>query len=99
MADVTVAAHAEIILDVGDYDRVWVFVYGGASAGLKAGQLGVFGSGEKLALRADEAGLEALVLSGEPLREPIVQYGPFVMNRSEEIEQALRDYQQGRLVS
>jgi hypothetical protein len=99
MADVTVAANAEITLDVGDYEQVWVFVYAGASAGLRAGQLGVFGSGEKLALRAGEAGLEALVLSGEPLREPIVQYGPFVMNRSEEIEQALRDYQQGRLVS
>ena len=99
MADVAVAANAEITLDVGDYERVWVFVYGGASARLRAGQLGVFGSGEKLALRAGEAGLEALVLSGEPLREPIVQYGPFVMNRSEEIEQALRDYQQGRLVS
>ena len=34
---------------------------------------------------------------GKPLREPVVQYGPFVMNSREEIEQALRDYQQGVL--
>jgi hypothetical protein len=40
-----------------------------------------------------------LVLSGRPLDEPIVQYGPFVMNSSEEIEQALRDFQSNQFVS
>ncbi|MEE4144888.1 MAG: pirin family protein [Halieaceae bacterium] len=99
MADVSVTADSALTLDLGDYAQVWVYVYAGASAGLEVGRLGVFGAGETLALRAGEAGVEALVLSGEPLREPIVQYGPFVMNHSEEIEQALRDYQQGRLVS
>jgi redox-sensitive bicupin YhaK (pirin superfamily) len=38
-----------------------------------------------------------LVLAGKPLREPIVQYGPFVMNTREEIEQAINDYQAGTL--
>lgn len=36
-----------------------------------------------------------LLLAGKPLREPIVQYGPFVMNTSEQIEQALADYRSG----
>jgi redox-sensitive bicupin YhaK (pirin superfamily) len=36
-----------------------------------------------------------LLLAGKPLRQPIVQYGPFVMNTSEEIEQALADYRAG----
>ena len=99
MADLSVAAGAQIILDTGDYEQVWVFVYAGAGAGLKAGQLGAFGSGDTLAMHAGDSGLEALVLSGQPLREPIVQYGPFVMNRSEEIEQAISDYREGRLVS
>ena len=99
MADVSVAADAVLTLDAGAYEQVWVLVYAGASAELKPGQLGVFGSGHRLELRAGATGLEALVLAGEPLREPIVQYGPFVMNHSGEIEQAIRDYQQGRLVS
>lgn len=37
-----------------------------------------------------------LLLAARPLHEPVVQYGPFVMNSHEEIEQALRDYQSGR---
>ncbi len=45
----------------------------------------------------DSARLEVLVLGGLPLREPIVHYGPFVMNSREEIIHAIEDYQQGRL--
>lgn len=40
-----------------------------------------------------------LVLAGIALQEPIAHYGPFVMNSSEEIEQALQDYRDGRLVT
>ncbi len=39
----------------------------------------------------------ALLIAGQPLREPIVQHGPFVMNTQEEIYQALSDYRSGRL--
>ncbi len=40
-----------------------------------------------------------LLLAAKPLREPIVQYGPFVMNTREEIERAIEDYQAGNLTS
>ncbi|EPM84685.1 hypothetical protein A249_28237, partial [Pseudomonas syringae pv. actinidiae ICMP 18804] len=44
-------------------------------------------------------GARVLLIAGKPLREPIVQYGPFVMNTREEIEQALRDFREDRLTA
>ena len=42
-------------------------------------------------------GVRVLLIAGQPLREPIVQYGPFVMNSEQEIYRALGDYREGRL--
>ena len=46
-----------------------------------------------VALEAGTDGAELLLLQGKPIAEPVVQYGPFVMNTRTEIEQAMRDYQ------
>jgi redox-sensitive bicupin YhaK (pirin superfamily) len=46
---------------------------------------------------AAEAEARVLLIAGEPLKEPIVQYGPFVMNSQQEIYQALSDFRDGRL--
>ena len=70
---------------------------------IKSGQLAVLGAGETITVGADARqdsrteNLEVLLMGGQPIREPIAQYGPFVMNTREEIEQAMRDYQQGRM--
>ena len=50
-----------------------------------------------VAITAARGPIEILLLQGRPLDEPVVQYGPFVMNTREEIEQAIADYQAGRL--
>jgi redox-sensitive bicupin YhaK (pirin superfamily) len=65
------------------------------------GQLTVFGQGDALTIGASqsqptaEPNLEVLILGGKPIREPVVQYGPFVMNTRQEIMQALQDFQSG----
>ncbi|MDQ6858577.1 MAG: pirin family protein [Chloroflexota bacterium] len=72
---------------------------------LESGQLAVFGAGD--AIRVDGSprqdsrtnAFDVLLLGGRPIGEPVVQYGPFVMNTREEILQAVADYQAGRMGS
>jgi hypothetical protein len=60
---------------------------------------GLLSDGDRITVQAGQKGARFLLLAGKPLREPIVQYGPFVMNTREEIEQALSDYRAGVLTS
>lgn len=63
----------------------------------KEAELALFGhKGERVMLDAKEDAT-ILVLSGEPIEEPIARYGPFVMNTQEELVQAVNDYQAGRM--
>jgi redox-sensitive bicupin YhaK (pirin superfamily) len=67
-----------------------------------SGQLVTFGAGDFISLRADDEQpgtdrLEALILGGQPIGEPVEHYGPFVMNTKAEIGQALEDFEAGRL--
>jgi redox-sensitive bicupin YhaK (pirin superfamily) len=50
-----------------------------------------------VALTAGADGARAILVAGAPLGEPIVQYGPFVMNTKEEIAQAVQDFRRGAL--
>ena len=73
---------------------------GGPQVRVASGQAALFGPGDRLelALAAQaEAPAELLVLAGPPLGEPIARYGPFVMNDYGQIQQAVRDYQAGRM--
>ncbi|WP_341502175.1 pirin family protein [Gallaecimonas sp. GXIMD4217] len=61
-----------------------------------AGNMAILEDGDVVTLDAGAEGGRALLIAGRPLNEPVVRYGPFVMNSQEEINQAIRDYQLGR---
>ena len=83
--------------------NTFLYVYeGDAAVGDDAKALpfrsaGLLTPGGYVDVKAGEQGAKLLLLSGKPIGEPVVQYGPFVMNTREEIEQAVVDYQRGRL--
>lgn len=60
---------------------------------------GLLGDGDTVGVEAGPQGARLLLLAGKPLREPIVQHGPFGMNAREQIEQAMADYRGGTLTS
>ena len=62
------------------------------------GQAAVFGSGDVITIEAGPTEpFDVILLGGEPIGEPVEQYGPFVMNTRAELQQAFDDYQRGRL--
>jgi redox-sensitive bicupin YhaK (pirin superfamily) len=71
---------------------------GSAERPIESGQLVVFGPGDKLVLTASPtSSLDVLLLGGQPIRETVAAYGPFVMNSRAELVQAMEDFQAGRL--
>jgi quercetin 2,3-dioxygenase len=99
-----VDAGATLDIDVPPDSNAFAYVLAGAGEfgpdarpAVRA-QLVRFGpSGSAARVRGGEDGLEVVVLAGQPLREPVVRYGPFVMNTKAEIVEAFDDYQSGRM--
>lgn len=92
-------AHAEFTLPAAatKTNRFLYFYEGnqitaaGTVVGVKQGMR--LDSSQPLALKAGDKAAQLLLLEGKPIAEPVVQYGPFVMNTRAEIEQAFADYQ------
>lgn len=89
---------------IADGHRLLLFVYEGVltiendgNVEVETGQLARMDDQGELCL-STRNGARVLLMAGIPLREPIVQYGPFVMNTATEIEQALRDYRTNNFV-
>jgi quercetin 2,3-dioxygenase len=102
--DVTLDAgtHHEVALPAGHSAFAYVFerevAIGPAddAVELVRGQLAVLGDGDRLELRGGPQGGRLILVAGQPLREPVARYGPFVMNTQAEIRQAFVDFQSGR---
>ncbi|WPC06641.1 pirin family protein [Pseudomonas benzenivorans] len=101
--DLRLPAGSRIAPRLTDGHRALLYVYegslelpGATPRTVTAGRLVRLSDEGELQL-ASSQGARLLLIAGKPLNEPIVQYGPFVMNSREEIEQALRDYRDGVL--
>ena len=101
--DLTLAANAGHRLAVPRGHNAFVYAYEGdiqiGGLPLKAQHAGILGDGDYVDIEAGAKGSRLIVVAGKPLHEPVVQYGPFVMNTREEIDQALADYRDGRLTA
>jgi redox-sensitive bicupin YhaK (pirin superfamily) len=101
--DVQLPAASETLLPTPLTHNAFLYVYeGDAVVGDDARPLpfrsaGLLTPGAAVRIRAGEKGVRLLLLAGKPIGEPVVQYGPFVMNTAEEIQQAVIDYQRGQL--
>jgi redox-sensitive bicupin YhaK (pirin superfamily) len=73
-------------------------VFGGGETAVGQPKLLVFGDGDLIQARGGRVGVRFLLISGQPLGEPIARYGPFVMNTREEIMQTLEDLRNGTFV-
>ncbi|MGH3712719.1 MAG: pirin family protein [Micromonosporaceae bacterium] len=109
LAHITVEPGAQVDLPWNPGYNALVYVLAGSGTvgaeqrPIQLGQLAVHGEGDALRFTADPRQdshtpkLELYVMGGQPIREPVAHYGPFVMNTKEELIQAFEDYQAGRL--
>ena len=104
--DVRLPAGAVFACPLATGHNALVYLYEGAlsigpsgeTRALAAHQAGVLSDGDEVCVRAEGGDAAFLLLAATPLGEPVVQYGPFVMNTRDEIEQAIADYRNGQLV-
>ena len=96
--DVTLAAGASFELAIPQRHAAYAYVFEGAGefgrTQIEAVKMAVFGDGERIQAKTD-TGVRFLLMAGEPIGEPIVPYGPFVMNTQEEIKQVFEDIKNG----
>jgi len=99
--DVSLPAGKGFEQDVAAGDNTFLYVNDGelsvgqGHVALLSRTLGILGPGSRVRVRSD-AGARFLLVSAQPLNEPVARGGPFVMNTRQEIVQAFEDYRQNR---
>jgi len=99
LLDIRLQAGARLSQQLSGKDRAFIYALEGATDSLGAGEVAWFEPGEGEISLTAQSDFRGLLFAGEPIREPIVAYGPFVMSSEQEIVQAFQDYQSGRLVA
>ncbi|MFP5429977.1 MAG: pirin family protein [Gammaproteobacteria bacterium] len=101
--DIALAANTRYAVDAPASHQAFLYVFQGdvvvgpnGEHRVPTGQMAVLGSGNTIDLLAGPQGGRLLLIAGQPLREPVARYGPFVMNTPAEIQQAFVDYREGR---
>lgn len=109
MVHATVAAGARLVLPWPTAFNALAYVLAGSALvgderrPTTSGQLSVLGDGDTVVVEAPAAqegpgaSLELLVLGGRPIGEPVAWWGPFVMNTQDELQQAVDDFNAGKL--
>lgn len=101
--DLTLAPRQQLEIALPAEHQAFVYLYEGqleiAGQGLESSTAALLSAGDRLAMSGGSQGAGVLLLAGRPIGEPVVQYGPFVMNTREEIDQTLQDYRDGRLTA
>lgn len=106
-ADLQLEAGAQLTVAVPEALNALVYLYDGEAAlvtdtgrsPLQQSAASILTDGDSICLTAGDGGARVLLIGGKPIGEPIAQYGPFVMNTREEIEQTLQDFRDGRLTA
>jgi quercetin 2,3-dioxygenase len=107
--DIHLPAHSEVTVPVTTGHNAFIYLYEGVArvgseeqregADLPARSGGVLSDEGPVRLQAGGSEARVLLLAARPIGEPVVQYGPFVMNTRQEIEQAVEDFRSGRFAA
>ncbi|MDR2874899.1 MAG: pirin family protein [Methylobacillus sp.] len=103
--DIHLPTRATFAAALPESHNAFIYVYRGAAkigdTKIAAQRMAILRNaegGDGVIVSATQEETRLILVAGKPLNEPIVQYGPFVMNTRDEIEQAIRDYSSGNFV-
>jgi quercetin 2,3-dioxygenase len=100
--DITLDPDGHIEIPVPENHTCLAYVFDGrgifGDKEVESVKMAFFGSGDHVAVRTKASAVRFVFIAGMPIGEPIVPYGPFVMNTLEEIQQALADLKNGSFV-